>query len=433
MLVGALVAHHAHGADGGEEDGARLPDLVVERDLDFAVLHVGRNAGSQHTASLLAAEPHLVLTQATDVDVVGILEDAHLLGRDVAQDADGEARTREGMARDEVLGHTHRAAHAAHLVLEEPLQRLAELEVHLLGQAADVVVALDDLARDVETLDAVGIDRALSEPLRTRLLLGLGIEDLDEVAADDLALLLGVGDASEVGEELLGGIDADDVETETLVVLHDVAELILAEHAVIAQLCLEFGHGGLDEGVGTPVLLAAADINHEVAQQLATLERVEHLGVELHGPDGLLRGGIGGEAHVGRRGDALAVRGDGRDGVAMAHPHLRLGLETLEEGIAGLEVLQVGAAILATVGGLHLTPIGMGDKLCAVADAEHGNLADKLREIYLESLGVVDRIGRSREDDADDGGVVLGKLVVGQDLAEGVQLADAAADKLRGL
>lgn len=117
----------------------------------------------------------------------------------------------------------------------------------------------------------------------------------------------------------------------------------------------------------------------------------------------------------------------------MAHPHLRLGLETLEEGIAGLEVLQVGAAILATVGSLHLTPIGMGDKLCAVADAEHGNLADKLREIYLESLGVVDRIGRSREDDADDGGVVLGKLVVGQDLAEGVQLADAAADKLRGL
>ena len=316
------------------------------------------------------------------------------------------------MARDEVLGHTHRAAHAAHLVLEEPLQRLAELEVHLLGQAADVVVALDDLARDVETLDAVGIDRALGEPLRTRLLLGLGIEDLDEVAADDLALLLGVGDASEVGEELLGGIDTDDVETKTLVVLHNVAELILAEHAVIdedagevladgfvekdggharidaageaedhlvvAQLCLEFGHGGLDEGVGTPVLLAAADIDHEVAQQLATLERVEHLGVELHGPDGLLRRGIGGEAHVGRRGDALAVRGDGRDGVAMAHPHLRLGLESLEEGIAGLEVLQVGAAILATVGGLHLTSIGMGDKLCAVADAEHGGLSNKL-------------------------------------------------------
>ena len=38
-------------------------------------------------------------------------------------------------------------AGGAHLVLEELAQRLDELEVHLLGQAADVVVALDDRAR----------------------------------------------------------------------------------------------------------------------------------------------------------------------------------------------------------------------------------------------------------------------------------------------
>ena len=47
--------------------------------------------------------------------------------------------------------------HTAHLVLEEPLERLAQLEFHVFGQAAHVVVALDDFARDVEAFDAVGV------------------------------------------------------------------------------------------------------------------------------------------------------------------------------------------------------------------------------------------------------------------------------------
>ena len=45
----------------------------------------------------------------------------------------------------------------------------------------------------------------------------------------------------------------------------------------------------------------------------------------------------------------------------------------------------------------------------------------------------MDRVRTAAEDDADDARVVLGKLIVGQNLAEGVQLADTAADELRGL
>ena len=117
------------------------------------------------------------------------------------------------MTRNEMFGHTELTAHTAYLVLEQPLQRFAELQVHLLGKSADIMVALDDLARDVERLDAVGIDGALSQPLGIGNLLSLGIEDLHEVASYNLTLLLRVGDSSEVSEELLAGIDADDVQT----------------------------------------------------------------------------------------------------------------------------------------------------------------------------------------------------------------------------
>jgi hypothetical protein len=44
----------------------------------------------------------------------------------------------------------------------------------------------------------------------TRLELGrLGLEDIDEQAADDLALLLGVGHAGQLAQEQLAGIHAD--------------------------------------------------------------------------------------------------------------------------------------------------------------------------------------------------------------------------------
>ena len=53
----------------------------------------------------------------------------------------------EGLAPEHVVRHAERLADVAHLVLEELAQRLDELELHALGQAADVVVALDDGAR----------------------------------------------------------------------------------------------------------------------------------------------------------------------------------------------------------------------------------------------------------------------------------------------
>src|SRR5271157_5466462 len=46
-----------------------------------------------------------------------------------------------------LLGHAEIAADFADFVLEEVFERLDELELHALGQASDVVMALDGLRR----------------------------------------------------------------------------------------------------------------------------------------------------------------------------------------------------------------------------------------------------------------------------------------------
>ena len=66
------------------------------------------------------------------------------------------------------VGQAELLADRAHLVLEQQAQRLDELEVHLLGQPADVVVRLDRRGIGRAGLDDVGVERPLDEELRVR-------------------------------------------------------------------------------------------------------------------------------------------------------------------------------------------------------------------------------------------------------------------------
>src|SRR3546814_1544722 len=109
------------------------------------------------------------------------------------------------------LGQPELEADLADLVLEQGAQGLDQLELQVVGQPTDVVVALDvGRAGAATRLDDVRVERALDEELDLLARGSGGIDDAacsrleraDELAADDLALLLRVGDASESAEEL---------------------------------------------------------------------------------------------------------------------------------------------------------------------------------------------------------------------------------------
>ena len=116
---------------------------------------------------------------------------------------------------------------------------------------------------------------------------------------------------------------------------------------------------------------------------------MEHLWVELYRPDGLLSGCKGCIHHISCGTDYLKTVRNGRNGITMAHPHLRMLFKPLEERVGRIHCLQICTTILAGIGLLHLSSQCMGDELCTVADTQNWHLADKLRQIDLKRLRVV--------------------------------------------
>src|SRR3954449_13175677 len=210
----------------------------------------------------------------------------------------------------------------APLVLEQGAQRLDELELEVLGQAADVVVGLDRRrARAAAGLDHVRVQRALHEEPRALPALGeprrLLLEDPDELGPDRLALRLGIRDAAELGQEALLGVDRHEWDAEPVAEGgDDLLALVLAHQAVIdehARQLIADGavdeqrrHGGVDAaaeaaddlavadlGADPPDLLlhdgrrrprhvAAADVAQERLEDVLPVRRVDDLGVELN-------------------------------------------------------------------------------------------------------------------------------------------------------
>ena len=125
-----------------------------------------------------------------------------------------EAGTGERLAPHDLLRQSELLADGAHLVLEQQPQRLDQLEVHVVGQSADVVVALDGRGVVVAGLDDVGIQRALhEEPGVAAVGRGL-LEHADEQLADRLALGLGVDDVVERLHEAVAGLHVDELDVE---------------------------------------------------------------------------------------------------------------------------------------------------------------------------------------------------------------------------
>ena len=228
-------------------------------------------------------------------------------------------------------------------------------------------------------------------------------------------------------EEALAGVDGDDVEAELLAHgLLDLGELVFAEDAVVdedageavadgagdehggdggvdaageaadgvavADLGADALDGGLDEVLGRPVGLGAADVEDEVAEEFHALAGVGDLGVELHGPDAAR---LRWRCRRGRwRSCAVRTKPSGSvfGFVAVAHPDFERAGQAAEERRLG-DDLDLGVAVLARGCGLDLAAEVVGDELQAVADAEDGDAEREERGVGGGRVGVVDRAG----------------------------------------
>lgn len=201
-----LIAHDTNGAVG-QQDCACLPYLVIKTPLSQTVYEYG----------------------------IGLLENGNLMRSDIAYDTHSKTGTRERMTANEMLRNTQAAAYGTDLILEQPLERLAELESHLLGQTAHIVMALDGLTGNVQALNTIRVYGTLRQPFGISYLLCLGIKYLNEVAANYLAFLLRLGNTLQVLEELVRCIHALNVQAQADIVVEHIGKLILTQQTVIYE------------------------------------------------------------------------------------------------------------------------------------------------------------------------------------------------------
>ena len=316
---------------------------------------------------------------------------------------------RERLAPDHPLGQAELGADRAHLVLEQHPQRLDQLELEVVGQAADVVVGLDRRrVVGAAGLDHVRVERALDQEADVLELRRLLLEDADELGADDLALRLRVVVAGQLGEEALFGVDVDERDAELAegldhllglvhphqaVVDEDAGQLVpdrlvdehrrdrgvdaageAADHPALADLGLDLLDLLGDHRLRRPLLLAAGDVAQEAGEDLGPVGRVDDLGVELDPVEaavGQLAGGDRRARAGGQRGEAL---GRLEDGVAVAHPAALLLRQPAEQAAAAVAQDEVGAPELARLRRLDPAAERQHHRLHPVTDAQHRNL-----------------------------------------------------------
>ena len=450
MTVGPPVALHPDGAHVAEQNDRALPDRAVQpgpREL----LARDRVRGPQHRKPLRG---------------------------DLADDADGEPGTRERLAPDDRLGHPELEADGTHLVLEQRPQGFDQRELQVVGQAADVVVALDVRGPvPAAGLDHVRIQRALHEELDLGpAIAGVSdhlarrlLEHPDELAADDLALRLGVAHARERVEEPFARVDHLELHarrchevgldllglagTQQSVVDEHAGQLLTdglldercgdrgvdaarqaADHAGTADLCADRRDLIRHDAAGVPVGGQPCAVVQEVLQRALSERRVLHLGVPLHpeqAPGTILERrnrGAGGRRQHGEAPGRLVHR------VTVAHP------DRLLRGRAGEKLTLVGdhdrrAAVFAAPGVRDDPAQRERHGLESVADAEHGHAGVEQRRVNRRSALGVHARRTARQDDRGrlPREQLFDRRGVRHDLRVDVRLAHPTRDQLRVL
>ena len=416
------------------------------------------------------------ITHLLTHDQIGITQDIELVVVHFSENADRQAWPRERMTADDLLRQAQIAAHLAHLVLEQPPQRFHQLELQILGQPADVVVALDldgdpltglGINARAGALDHIGVKGALGQVIEGAETLALRLKHPDELSTDDLAFLLGIGNAGELGDEALARMDVLHIDVEALVkevhqefgltlphealVDEHAGELIAnrlvqqegqcgrinparqsQQHPLVAHLGTHISNRFINEGGRGPVGNTAADVINKITDQRHAATGMHHLRVELHAiktaivvRHGRFRGVLG-------VGQTYESRWQRLHGIAMAHPHRRSVIDVGEQ-IGGIVDVQRRLAVFSPTSGDHRTTQLLHHQLHAVANPQDRDpQIPELRIAQGRSL-LVHRARPAAEDDAPRGQSpqLLGAGGVSHHQREHLGFAHAAGDQFR--
>jgi len=234
---------------------------------------------------------------------------------------------------------------------------------------------------------------------------------------DDLALLLGIVDASQLGQDLSAASTHDQVHLEgTTKERFDLYGFTCPQKTVVDERCRSAGrppHGGpvtppTDEStppdrpqITRPLAPCCLTMATASSTKLAMVQlgwhlqmrnrklprisipprRVRHLGVKLDAPELATDRFDSGKRAIRAGADAMKTVGQRFDAIAVAHPHGQV----FAGGKAGKQLRRRfqangGAAVFAMAGRHHLAPQEQAGELDAIADPQDGHIqAEDLR------------------------------------------------------
>ena len=327
------------------------------------------------------------------------------------------------------------------------------------------MVALDDGSDICAGFNHVGIDRTLSQIVNRADLLALFLKDADKLLTDDLSLALGIGYASQAGQEAILGIDADKVDAAVAEYSFDLIAFILAhqamvykdageltahclgdqrshnravhtagqsqQHLAITNLGTDLLNGSLGIVLHGPVAGGAAHIVQEVPDHGSAVFSQGHFRMELHAIELgslIVHGSYG--AAVGM-GSGLEALGQFIDGIIMAHERIGLFSQTGEDGAVSIKFHRL-SAIFTDMARLYSTAQSIGHHLYAIADTQDRDSHFKDFLFQSGSAFLINTAGTTGENNTDGREFpdLLQGHIVGMDFTIHIAFPHSACDEL---
>ena len=225
-----FTGHEIVRADGTQSDGVIIcPEIADNADGTRIREHGKILIRLDASARNLLAE-----------DGIRITQDPKLFTRDSTDNANGKPRPRERLAFGKIPRQPQLSAERAYLILEKPAQRFDNAgESDILGQPADIMVALYRSRLVAAGFYNIGVNRPLSKESNTVELAGFLLEHADKVFTDYLALLFGISDAGKRFQEACGSINTDKMQIAVFEGCLDLVAFVFAHKTVIDKYAVK--------------------------------------------------------------------------------------------------------------------------------------------------------------------------------------------------